>query len=233
MSDAILRGTVSFVQYEKHFATIEYKQGTKTKSVNCKTKAVAGVQQKHYFRIGDEVNFRLKLSDRGDKMTAFDVQFLYNAGLDKLIQKARHENRFTGYLKKVDEDLYIKELETYLFFELKLSPWENHPGEQTFNAPVSFRLTNLEKPKQIAAALYFQVFKPEYREAQLAFESKAPLPATVTKVTPHAVYIHLFGGKIPSKINMPIAGLETVQAGDEIEVMINYISADRVVVQKT
>jgi hypothetical protein len=232
MSDTILRGTVSFVQYEKHFATIEYKQGSKTKSVNCKTAAAAGVQQKHYFRTGDEVTFKLKLSDRGDKMTAYDVQFLYNPGLDKLVQKARHENRFTGYLKKVDEDLYIKEVETYLFFPLRLSPWENHPGEQSFNAPVTFRLINLDKPKKIAAALYFQVFRPEYRQAQQAFESKTPLQAIVNRVTPHAVYIHLYEGKIGAKVNMPTPGFEGVQPGDEITVTISYLSEEKVAVQK-
>lgn len=232
MEDKVYRGIVSFVQHEKHFATIEYKQGSKTKTVNCKTAEKQEGQKSHYFRVGDEITFRLKLTERGDKMRAFDIRFLYNANLDKLIQKAKHENRFSGYLKQVDDTLFVKEQETYLFFPLKLSPWENRPGEQSFNAPVTFRLTDIEKPRQVAAALYFQVFKPEYREAQEAFENKKPLPAVVRKVSPHSVYVDLFGGSIRSKINLPAEGMERMQPDDTVEVRITYMSADRVVVEK-
>lgn len=231
MSDKIYRGLVSFVQYEKHFATIEYKEGSKSKSVNCKTNVAPEGQKPHYFRVGDEVNFRLKLSDRGDKMTAFDIRFLYNGGLDKLIQKARVENRFMGYLKKVDDQLFIKEVETYLFFPLKLSPWENHPGEQTFNAPVTFKLVQMDKPRQISASLYFQVFKPEYRMAKKAFETKERLTATVIKVSAYAVYVSLFNGAIHSKINLPASGMEALKEADTIVVEITYLGEDRIVVQ--
>lgn len=232
MSEHIYRGIISFVHYEKHFATIEYKHGGKTKSVNCKTKAAGEGQKLHYFRVGDEVNFKLKLTDRGDKMMAHHVQFLFNAGLEKLIQRARHENRFSGYLKQVDDALFVKEQETYLFFPLKLSTWENQPGTQSFNAPVTFKLVNLEKPRQIAAELFFQVFKPEYRLAQKAKEEKTVLPATVTKVSPYAVYVGLFEGKLQSKINLPAPGFEQLSPGDVVDVVIIHLSGEKIVVQK-
>lgn len=230
-TDKVYRGLVSFVHYDKHFATIEYKAGGKMKSINTKTQLPGAGGKTHYFRVGDEINFKLRLTDRGDRQTAYDVEFLYNAGLDKLTQKARNENRFSGYLKQVDEDLYVKEMDTYLFFPLKLSPWENKPGEQSFNAPVTFQLVNIDKPRQIAAALAFRVFKPEYRAALKAFENKEPVPAVVTKVSPYAVYIDLYGGKIPSKINLPAEGLTAAEQGQEIKVLISFMNEDRVVVQ--
>lgn len=201
------------------------------KSINTKTKLPGAGGKTHHFRVGDEINFKLRLTDRGDRQTAYDVEFLYNGGLDKLTQKARSENRFSGYLKQVEDDLFVKEMETYLFFPLKLSPWENKPGEQSFNAPVTFQLVNLDKPKQIAAALSYRVFKPEYREALKAFEAKEPIPAIITKVSPYAVYLDLYGGKIPSKINLPAPGLENLEAGQELNVLISFMNEDRVVVQ--
>lgn len=230
-TEKVYRGLVSFVHYDKHFATIEYKVGGKMKSINTKTQLPTAGGKSHYFRVGDEINFKLRLTDRGDRQTAYDVEFLYNAGLDKLTQKARTENRFSGYLKQVDDDLYVKEIETYLFFPLKLSPWENKPGEQSFNAPVTFQLVNLDKPKQLAAALAYRVFKPEYREAQKAFETKQTLKATVSRLSPYALYVDLYDGKIPSKITLPAPGLEQVQVGDQLEVVISHLSDDRVVVQ--
>lgn len=230
-TDKVYRGLVSFVHYDKHFATIEYKAGGKMKSINTQTQLPAAGGKPHYFRVGDEINFKLRLTDRGDRQTAYAIEFLYNAGLDKLTQKARTTNRFSGYLKLVDDTLFVKEIETYLFFPLKLSPWENKPGEQSFNAPVTFQLVNLDKPRQIAAALAYRVFKPEYREALKAYEAKQTVPATVTKVSAYAVYVDLFQGAIPAKISLLAPGLDEVKVGDQLQVVINHLSDDRVVVQ--
>jgi ribosomal protein S1 len=232
MSETTFRGTVTFVQYEKHFATIDYKHNGKPKTVNFKTKAATPGGRQHHFRIGDEVSFQLKLSDRGDRMTAHAVKFHFNPKLEKLVQKAQHENRFTGYLKKVDDELFIKEIETYLFFPLSVSPWETHPGEQSFNTEVSFKLTNLDKQPRVGAELFFQVFIPEYRQAEQLMQQKTPVPATVTKVSPYAIYVELLGGKIQSKISLPADGLEAVQPDDQIQVIITFVSPHKIVVEK-
>ena len=231
MSETTYRGTISFVHYEKHFATIDYDQNGKAKTVNFKTNAEEGRKPRHY-RVGDEVTFELKRSDRGDRMVAHKVKFLFNAGLEKLIQKARHTNRFSGYLKAVDDQLFIKEVESYLFFPLQLSPWENHPSEASFNAPFSFRLVNLDNPKTVAAELAFPVFRPEYRKAEAAMAAKQPLPATVSKVSQYAVYLDLFGGALQSKISLPAEGMEGLAPGDNLEVMITYMSPQKIVVSK-
>ena len=102
MEEKVLKGIISFVNYEKHFATIEYEVGAKKKSVNCKTGLEETGRKTQHFRIGDTVSFQLRLSDRGDKMTAYNIKFLHNTKLDLLIQRAAIENRFSGYLKKVD-----------------------------------------------------------------------------------------------------------------------------------
>jgi hypothetical protein len=95
MEAGIYRGKVSFVNYEKEFATIDYEHNNKEKSVNFKTTSTG--KKQHHFRVGDVVTFELKLSDRGDKMTAFNVNFIHNPLIEVLIQKAQKENRFSGY----------------------------------------------------------------------------------------------------------------------------------------
>jgi len=55
-------------------------------------------------------------------MIADCIEFRFNNALDNLINKSAIENRFVGYLKKVDDDYFVKETGSYIFFPLKLSP---------------------------------------------------------------------------------------------------------------
>src|SRR6185369_730335 len=110
MSNTIIQGKVSFVNHEKKYVMIEYEVNGKKKTINgivdektqqdVITKGL--VKKKHHFHIGDMVNFNAGLSDRGDKMVASNIQYLYNTALDVLINKAKTENNFIGYLKMID-----------------------------------------------------------------------------------------------------------------------------------
>ena len=119
MDKQIHRGNISFINHEKKFATIEYLHNNKPKSVNCKTDADGTGKKPHQFRLGDGVSFQLKLSDRGDKMTAHHVKFTHNTAIDLLVQKAAIENRFSGYLKIVGDKYFVKEWDNYILFPLQ------------------------------------------------------------------------------------------------------------------
>ncbi|MGZ8552628.1 MAG: hypothetical protein ACXWV8_04445 [Chitinophagaceae bacterium] len=240
MDETVLRGTISFVNHDKQYATIDYEYNGKNRSVNCKTNQTDllkpnGKELKkkpHNFRIGDEVNFQVKRSEKGDNMIAYNVKFLYNTELEKLINKAQIENRFSGYLKLVDDELFVKEWDSYIFFPLKFSKWENPPAESAFNEAISFKLLNLDKPGAISAELFSHDFIPEYRKALEYFKNKTPIEATVSKVSPFAVYIDLFGNNMQAKIQLPANGLEEIKTGDQITVIITYINSNRLVVEK-
>jgi hypothetical protein len=232
MSEAVLKGTISFVNYEKQFATIGYELNGKKKEVNCKTDAEVKGKKPHYFRVGDEVNFQLKLSDRGDKMTAFNMKFLYNTALDQLIQKAGIENRFSGYLKVVGDQYFVKEWDSYLFFPLQVSPWEKPPVETADNEAISFKLVNLEKKNTIAAELFSHNYIPEYRKALQHFNHKMDIEATVYKVSPHAVYLNLFGENIKAKLPLTATDDAQLKEGDKLQVMITHLTSMRIVVEK-
>jgi len=74
------------------------------------------IKKKHHFLVGDVVNFKIKLSDRGERMIATEIEFKYNTALDALIDKSRTTNKFIGYLKIVDDKYFVKEIDSYLFF---------------------------------------------------------------------------------------------------------------------
>lgn len=238
MATTIYKGTISFVNHDKQYVTIDYDKEGKKKTINCKTnvKDPANEDKKtrkpHLFRIGDEVNFQVKLSERGDKMIAYNIKFLYNTELEKLLNKAKVENRFSGYLKVVDDELFVKEWDSYIFFPLKLSKWENPPAESAFNEAISFKLINTDKPNAIAAELFSHDFIPEYRKALEHVKNKTPIEATVSKVSAYAVYMDLFDNhKMEAKIQLPAEGLEEVKAGDKVKVRITYLSSSRMVVK--
>ncbi len=241
MDETVLRGTISFVNHDKQYATIDYEHNGKKKSVNCKTDqsdkakpdGQKGTKKPHKFRIGDEVNFQVKRADKGDKMIAYEVKFLYNQELEKLINRAAVENRFSGYLKIVDDELFVKEWDSYIFFPLKLSHWENPPADSAFNEAISFKLLNLDKPHAIVAELFSHDFIPEYRKALEFFNKKKPIETTVSKVSPYAVYLDLFGNnKMQAKIQLPAEGLEKAKLGYKIKIIITYLNSSRIVVER-
>lgn len=238
MDQTIYKGAISFIHHDKQYATIDYEQNGKKKTINFKMdekKQIKTTEEKkkskpHPFRIGDEVNFQVKLSDRGDKMIAYNIKFLYNTELEKLINKAKIENRFSGYLKMVDDELFVKEWDSYIFFPLKLSKWEKPPAESAFNEAISFKLLNLDKPNAIAAELFSHDFIPEYRKALEHFKNKTPIEATVSKISPFAVYLDLFGNSIQAKMELSAENLKEIKTGDKVNVTINFLSVSKIVV---
>jgi predicted RNA-binding protein (virulence factor B family) len=238
MNEAIQKGTISFINHEKQYAMIDYLHNGRKKTINCKTdrkeqaKPDKHSKKTHHFRIGDEVNFQIKLADRGDKMIADNVKFLYNTAIEQLINKAAIENRFSGYLKIVDDSYFVKEWDSYLFFPLLVSKWEKPPAKKAFNEAISFRLINLDKPNNIAAELFSHDFIPEYHSALQQMKNKTPVEAIVYKVSPYAAFLNLFNNKIQARIQLAEDEMPKLKAGDKIKVLITYLISTRIVVER-
>lgn len=230
MDPVIHTGTISFINHEKQFATIEYDYKGKQKSVNFKTAAGSG-KKAHQFMIGDKVSFTLRLSDRGDKMAADGVRFMHNTSIDLLIQKAHMENRFSGYLKIVDGKFFVKEVDSYILFPLKLSPWEIPPAESASNVAIAFSLTDIDKPKSIRAELFSHQFIPEYKMAQRHYQEKTPVEAWVSRISPHAIYLELFTASMEAKIPLTNPKLSALNPGDSLQVMITWLTPEKIVVE--
>lgn len=227
MSNTLLTGNVSFVNHEKKYIIIEYEVNGKKKVVNGSVETKL-LKKKHIFHIGDTVNFTVALSGRGDRMTASDIQFLYNTALDVLINKAKTENNFIGYLKIVDDKYYVKEIDSYLFFPVPLSPWQIKPTEAELNEAVTFALENTEKKEKITAKLYNNKYIPAFYTAVKLNKANTPVDATVYKVTPNGIYLNL----IEDKIQVKLPFKEDVQVNDIITVKIVYLSPAKIIAEE-
>lgn len=241
MDDAPLEGRITFVQHEKKFVSIEYLHNGKLKNINGSVRDA--VQQKlvdeklikkiHHFREGDEVTFILARSVRGDKMVADRIRFRFNNSLSNLLHKAASSNQFSGYIKQVEDKYFIKEIDSYHFFPLKLSPWEQRPSGTDAEQLVLFSLVNYANPEKVSAVLLRRQFIPEYKKVKTFFDNKTPVEATISKITPHGIYLDLVGNRIQGKLALPTNKEELVEKpGDTIRVYVHYISPDRIVLRR-
>ncbi len=235
MSNTLLTGNVTFVNHEKQYIIIEYEENGKKKVIhgNIDEKNQQKwidkklIKKKQLFHIGDKVSFNSGLSDRGDRMTASNIQFMYNTALDVLINKSKTENNFIGYLKVVDDKYYVKEIDSYLFFPVPLSPWQIKPTETELNEAVTFSLENLDKKEKITAKLYNNKYIAEFYNAVKLNKSNTPIAATVYKVTPHGIYLNL----IEDKIQVKLPYKEGINVSDVITVKIVYLSPFKIIVE--
>jgi hypothetical protein len=227
MSNTIQQGNVSFVNHEKKYIIIEYEEKGKKKVVNGNVDEKL-LKKKHAFHIGDTVSFKVGLSGRGDRMVATNIEYLYNTALDVLINKAKTENNFIGYLKVVDDKYFVKEIDSYLFFPLSLSPWQLKPTEAELNEAVTFALENTEKKNKITAKLYNNKYIPEFYTAVKLNKANTPVDAMVYKITPHGIYLNL----IEDKIQVKLPFKDGVKLNDTITVKIVYLSPLKIIVEE-
>ena len=240
MEDNRIMGKISFINHYKDFATIEYTVNGKTKTIkgDISEKEQERLQKAHKikkihhsFRLGDEVSFTITLSPRGDRMIADCIEFRYNNALNSLIDKSNIENKFVGYLKKVDDDYFIKESGSYIFFPLKLSQWEIVPEEKELNEPFFFVLENTGNPDKIAAKLYRKEYIPQYVNAMRFFKNKTVIDAQVYKITPFGIFVNIIDDKIQGKIPVE-KNSEHPKVGDKIKVLISHLSDNRIVIKR-
>ena len=236
-------GKITFINHDKNYATIEYEHNGKKKTISGnisekeqeKLKREKIIKKVHQFHVGDEVSFIVALSGRGDKMVADCLQFHYNNALDNLINKSYEENRFVGYLKKVEEDYFVKETGSYIFFPLILSPWEKKPKIDNLNEPIFFKLENTDKPDKVTAVIFRSEYIPEYMYALQCVKKKTVLDAKVYKVTAHGIFVDVIDKKIQAKITADKkAGAEKalplVEVGDVLKVVITYLGTSKIIV---
>lgn len=244
MSKAETLGKIAFINHEKKYAMIEYEQNGKKKTIKGNIDDKVQKEQKekklirktHHFVMGDVVSFNIKLTERGDKMLATNLEFLYNTALDVLINKASLNNKFTGYLKEVDGKYFVKEIDSYLFFPVAISPWQLLPQDEELNEPVTFGLENLEKKDKITASLSDNTYIPEFNKAIRLFKNKTPVIAEVYKVTAHGIYINVVEDKIKAKISLDKKSafqdqLNQIKTGDRLAVLITHMSKSKIVVE--
>ena len=169
MAKTEILGKVSFINHEKNYAMIEYEAGGKKRTVrgsidlklqkDLKEKKL--IKKAHHFMVGDMVSFNLKTVDKDGKMVANNIEYLYNSALDMIINKAMTDNNLKGYLKVADDKFFVKEIESYVFFPVLISPWQVLPTVDELNEPVLFSLDHPEKKDKATAILNKVKYIPE------------------------------------------------------------------------
>ncbi len=230
--ETLYKGKISLINYDKHIATIDYLMNNKRKTVSCKTDAADSSKKPQHYRLGDEVSFQLRLSDRGDKMIAHNVTYRHNEAISLLLQKAVIENKFSGYLKKIEDQYFVKECDSYIFFPLQLSPWEIPPPITAENEVITFSFVNIDKSNALKAELSSHHYIPEYKKALHHFDKQTAIEATVTKVSTHAVYLNLFNNTIQAKLPLSPQEKTTLQENNKVSIFITHLSPSRIVVKK-
>lgn len=236
MRKDVFTGRVTSINHEKNYVSIAYVHNDRKKTITCRIdeKDENGNEKrgsgKHTYRVGDEVSFQVKGANRGAKLIAYNLKFLYNNELQKLLDKAITNNRLVGFLKKVDDEFYIKERDSYIFFPLELSQWEAAPSESSFNEPIEFRLNHMDKPGRISAELFTHDYIPEFRKAVQLHKHQTPTEATVVRVSPYAVYINFLGDALQSKLPLN-EYTQQLKIDDKVQVKITHISNNRIVTE--
>jgi len=243
LSEKYFRGKIVSINNDKKRATIDYVNENKIRSI------VASIDQSqqnkkidkkstsksHRFLIGDQVKFVIKKSS-SNQFFADNLVYEFNNGLDVLINKAKTENRFLGYVKKVEEDYFIKEIDSYFFFPMHISKFEIAPEINENDKPVYFKLTHLENPEKISAALYNHQYIPGFSTAMKQYKKEDPIGAIVERISPHGIFVELVDSKMKAKINRvdslePLIENETIKVHAEIQVVIRHMNADRIVIE--
>ncbi len=233
-------GKISFINHEKNYADIEYEAGGKKRSIKGlvdigtqkKLKEKKLLKKTHHFMVGDMVSFTITEAPNG-KNVANNITYLYNNALDTLINKASLENSFKGYLKFIDGKYFVKEIESYVFFPVEISPWQVLPTNKELNDPVIFSLDHPDKKDKAIAILDKVKYNPEYNTAIKLFKEKTIINANVARVSAHSIYLNIVGDKIQAKLALTDkSNIQPYTVGDIVPVRISFISHKKIAVEK-
>jgi hypothetical protein len=161
-------------------------------------------------------------------MVALNIQYKYNEALDVLINKAKTNNLFIGYLKEVYGKYFVKEIDSYLFLPTNISPWQIKPTEHELNEQVNFTLENTDNKEKATAQLTKIKYIPEYYIAEKAFKQKITIETKVYAIKPHGIYVNVVEDKIQAKLPFK----EGVKVDDVIAVKITYLTPFKIVVEE-
>lgn len=227
MEGNIFTGTITYYSTEKHFGFIKYDSSEEayfyynTSLLKSLPKKERKALKKSFVR-GDEVEFRIKSAEKGKE--AFDVKFIRNQRATQLIKRLNENEVLPGYLKKIGETFYVKDIETYFFLPVSTSNWEidiDAVYEERINQLVYYltpeRCDQIEKVK---VAIADRRFCKTYNRVKAYKDEGITVSAIVTGKNKEGFFITLLDGAVKSFIpfmkNESMPELKKWQAVDVI-----------------
>ena len=108
-----------------------------------------------------------------------------------------------------------------------MSKWQIEPEENEVNEPVAFYFEDITKKERLLAVLFDNDYLPEYLQAVKLFKAQKPVPAVITRVMPHGIYVNIVEDVITGKL----VNDRTVQVGDTVNVNITHLGKNKIAVE--
>lgn len=172
---------------------------------------------------GDKVSFELDVNDeKGPE--AKSVSFIQNASLDGLKADFSHNNILKGFLKKIGENYYVKDKETYLYIRLIVAKHEinlNEVYEDKLNSIISYKIVSFTQDNEIKAINFNREISAEFDSLFEGLDTEA----IVTLVVKWGFEIKTRGnilGFLPN--SLALKRRATLEAGEIINVTCIKVS---------
>jgi len=198
----IYNGNVLYFNTKKHFGFIESDNSSyyffldvkkiKTENREFRKQKIES-KIKAQYNIGDEVNFKLKLSN--DKIEAYDIEYLGNAQRTLLLNEAAENDVLSGYLKKIEDKFFVKHLTTYIFIPVEIKKNEIDKDliyENRINQLVQFELkiTGIDKLKAI---IVDRKLNPNLEKIQEIFEKQEVVNGCIKSNSKNGMMVDILG----------------------------------------
>jgi ribosomal protein S1 len=67
-------------------------------------------------------------------------------------------------------------------------------------------------------------------------QNKTPIEAEVFKITPHGIFVNIFGNKIQAKLpiakNQNLTITPEVKVGDRIQIIVTYLGSSKIIIER-
>jgi cold shock CspA family protein len=230
------QGIITYYSNEKSFGFIDTEIQEGIFFYN-DTSYLRGISRKelkeiHRFQIGDEVTFSVRNSTRGYE--AYNLQFIKNQKIETLCNLINEKKELPGFLKKIGNNFFVKDKETYLFIRIKISIWETALDkiyESRINEPVFYSVSRKhENIHKMHAYLVDRLFDESYYILQTYKDAGLQTNAIITGKNKNGYFITLLDNRVSAFLNFKELENENVnlKKHDKIKVMINDLTDARV-----
>lgn len=185
---------------------------------------------------GDQVSFKIKYNESGD-LVAYDLEFISNENFDRLLSKIAQGQELLGYLKKIGDEYYIKDIDTYIFIPLSISVWEKDHEEiydNRLNRLLSYTmLGKASSQRKLKAALTDRRFIDDYFTLKEFCRKSKIITATITGKSEKGYYANLLDDRVKAFIRFDKKHSfdPSYHKLDEVEVMVTGVHESNLTVR--
>ena len=152
MEDKIYTGIITRIVPNKCFGNITYIDHEETLSISFSTQSNPPGCKKWSWLYGDEVKFTIEQSETNPGQTRGKIiEYIGNTQLDRLREIVQNQSTISGYVKKFDNQYYLKEVNTNIRLRFKVSDIQVPPEPESL---ITVGTENHVCPLKVVDGLY-------------------------------------------------------------------------------